>query len=292
MAPFLAGVSSELDSRLPHWLLKNDRGKSLQLRLPGLEEPQFVLDFHQKEVQDFLTNLLYKITQQWAYDILFFEGLYTVSLAPPPNKTQGQVMSDAMRFLRKRCEGKYIVGNQIPIGAALTPIDYLADGPINSWENNWLTWNRLRERHTAIAMLTSRINRHQLYGRFFRAGPLRVAIPGQKSALSLQQEQSCLLLHSLTGGGLLIPYPAAANGDDQELSAEQLCEWRQFLSYQNARISKVEELAADVFGISFTNNGEKWMAFCNLRGSGVHLMHQGQPIDLEGFESLVLKDRI
>jgi len=70
----------------------------------------YALDFYNNEVQTYLTQVFHFLLQKKGFDMVKLDFLYAVCLCPPAHKTRGQVMYDAMVFLRNLVGDKLILG--------------------------------------------------------------------------------------------------------------------------------------------------------------------------------------
>ena len=64
----------------------------------------YALDICNEDVRSYLREVFRTITQDWGYRLLKLDFLYAACIVPRPGKTRGQLMAEAMDFLRE-CAG-------------------------------------------------------------------------------------------------------------------------------------------------------------------------------------------
>ena len=65
----------------------------------------------------------------WGFDLVKLDFLYAVCMLPTEYKTRGQIMCEAMDFLREVIGDKLILGCGVPLGPAFGKVDYCRIGP-------------------------------------------------------------------------------------------------------------------------------------------------------------------
>jgi len=185
--------------------------------------------------------------------------LYAVALAPPPNKTRGQVMHEAMTFLRNIVDNKLILGCGVPLGSSFGLVDYCrigADVHLR-WEHRLLKWLRGRERVSTILSLQNTLSRWQLDGRAFYNDPDVFILRKSKQKLTLQQQHTLFLINVLLGSVLF------TSDDVSEYSEATWEMYDHVLQWKDSQVEKV--ICEDSFyEIHFTHKNEKHIAYCNL----------------------------
>lgn len=288
LAPFVAAKNSDLVRKHPDWLLKNAKGQPLKAGWnPMWGGWYYALDFYNNEVRNHLGGVFHAILDRWGYEMVKLDFLFAVSIAPPPGKTRGQVMHEAMEFLRKLVGTKKILACGVPLGAAFGLADYCRiGGDIHlAWEHRLLAFLRFRERVSSIASLRSTLGRWQLNGRAFHNDPDVFVLRNERQALSLQQQHTVLTINALLGNLLF------SSDDFSQYSPEQMSEVQAALEIRGSRILSVAELQQDFYRIEFENEGARYQALCNLNSRSVELPSTATKsvISLQAFESMVLK---
>ena len=285
LAPFICSESSDLFKNKPQWLLKDNKGLPVKAgHNKNWGGNYYVLDFYKKEVQDYLTSLFFTIINKWGYDLLKLDFLYAVCLAPPAQKTAGQVMCEAMDFIRKISSNAKLLACGVPLGAAFGRVDYCRiGGDVHlSWEDKWLQWQGLRERTSTLASLRSTLGRWQLDGRAFRNDPDVVILRTDNNKLSFEQQNTLASANQLLGGIVLT---SDFVGD---YSTEQHCELKTAFSTENLQIKKVIQKTENLYFIEFIKQNTRFCAYLNLSSKAVPLHLKHGKYELAAFESITL----
>jgi len=285
LAPFIAAKDSELAKKHPDWLLKDAKGQPLKVGWNPMWDGWYhALDFYNNEVRNYLGGVFHAVLDRWGFDLLKLDFLFAVCLAPPPGKTRGQVMHDAMEFLRQLAGPKKILACGVPLGSAFGLADYCRiGGDIHiNWEHRLLAFLRFRERVSTLASLRSTLGRWQLDGRAFRNDPDVFILRNENQRLSPTQQQTVLTINTLLGSLLF------TSDDLGKYSPEQMAELEAVLEWHGSRISRVSELEKDVFKIDFENEGVPYSAFCNLNSRAKMAQTKNGRIEIQPFETIIL----
>lgn len=123
IAPFSAQRSSVIAKDHPDWLIKdNATGKPL-LGCVGWGGA-YTLDIYNGEVREYIRNFFNVILNDWGFDMVKLDFLYSEAMQPRNGKSRGQIMCEAMDFLRE-CVGedKLILGCGVPLGPSFGVVD-------------------------------------------------------------------------------------------------------------------------------------------------------------------------
>ena len=282
LAPFVCDARSDVFKKQTDWLLKDSTGKPVKAGYNPLWGGWFyALDFYNKNVQDYLTGVLFTVLHKWNYDLLKLDFLYAACLYPPIGKTRGQVMHEAMQFLRHNMEGKLMLACGVPLAAAFHHADYCRIGAdIHlQWEHGLLRFLKHRERVSTKLALRSTIGRWQLNGRVFHNDPDVFILRDQNNKLTENQQYSILLVNRLLGNLLF------TSDNPSDYSPEALSEMQLLFELKDVIVEAVKVVDEDRYQIDFANKGARFSAFCNLTNKP-WIINQFQ---LEAFESIVRK---
>ncbi len=160
LAPFVVEAESQIFKTKPDWILRSPNGKPLKVgfapQWSGWLQPYFyALDFYNKDVQEYLTGVFHTILDKWGYDMVQLDLLYAVCILPRSNKTRGQIMHDAMTFLRQIVGNKIIIASNVPFASAFGLVDYCRVGSdrYTEGENKILKFLKYRERDFELSLL-------------------------------------------------------------------------------------------------------------------------------------------
>ena len=121
IAPFAAEFKANIVKEHPEWLIKNAKGKN---QYSGIAWNGFyALDIEQEAVREYIKAFFDKVFDDWGFDMVKLDFLYAACINPRNNKTRGQLMCEAMDFLREICRDKIILGCGVPLGPAFGIVD-------------------------------------------------------------------------------------------------------------------------------------------------------------------------
>ncbi len=203
LAPFICEQKSDLFKNHKEWLLKDRLGKPV---LAGMNDKWsgdfYALDFYNLEFRDYLKKVLQTVINNWGYDLVKLDFLYAVCLLPREDKTRGQIMTEAMEFLKDICGNRLTLGCGVPLGPAFGMVDYCRIGNDVSldWEYNDATIIHYRERVSTINTLICSINRRQLNGNVFLNDPDAIIIRHTNNSMNEEQRHTLFLINIIFGG--------------------------------------------------------------------------------------------
>jgi len=221
LAPFVCEKKSEVFRNHRDWVLKDKRGKLVRAGLNSNWSGFFyALDFQNEGLKEHLRSVFKTIFTEWGFDFVKLDFLYAAALKPTHEKTHGQLMVEAMEFLREVCGDKLILGSGVPLGPAFGLVDYCRVGSDVGlqWEDNALRFAGYRERMSAQNSLLSVIGRRHLNGRAFVNDP-DVFILRTSNQSMTQDQRMTLFRINLALGGVLLTSDDPAEYDESELSA-------------------------------------------------------------------------
>ena len=123
IAPFNCQNSSKIKKEHPEWLVRNKLGKPIKgcIAWGGA----YTIDFYNQEAAKYIKNFFNEILNEWGFDMVKLDFLYSICMEPRNNKSRGQIMCEAVDFLRE-CVGeeKYILGCGVPLAPAFGKFDF------------------------------------------------------------------------------------------------------------------------------------------------------------------------
>ena len=261
LAPFIAESASDLVKHHPDWLLRNDQNEPVVAGHSSLWSGRFfALDFYHEEVRDYLQTVFSTMLDTWQFDMLKLDFLYAVALHPPPHKSRGEVMREAMTFLRQLAGDKRLLGCGVPLASAFGLVDYCrvsADVGLK-WEYKILSdLIRYRERVSTYAALRSTLARHQLNQRAFANDPDVFILREENVQMSPQQKHTLFVIN-LICGDLLFTSDNIGLYDDDTM--------RLYLSQFPLRPRDIIDIQDqdNLFTITFRSHGRGYLVFANL----------------------------
>ena len=121
MAPFSVQRTSRTYKEHPDWVIRDRRG----LPMLGVVAwgGAYTLDIYNDEARAYIQSFFDVVLNQWNYDMVKLDFLYSQCMEPRNNKSRGTIMCEAMEFLRACCGDKLILGCGVPLGAAFGYVD-------------------------------------------------------------------------------------------------------------------------------------------------------------------------
>jgi alpha-galactosidase len=261
LSPFVVEPKSRIFQEKKDWLLRGANGKPVAVGYsPYWSGKFYALDFYNREVQDYLTGVFHTVLQTWGFDMVKLDFLYAVAVLPRPNKTRGQVMSDALNFIRRLVGDKMLLACGVPLGSAFGLVDYCRIGAdIHlSWEHRLLKFLGNRERVSTIVALRTVFGRWALNKRAFLSDPDVFILRDKKHQLTDIQQDTVFKINSLLGN-LLFTSDVVS-----EYTEGVLEKYKNIFSLKNCHIYGVIEHEIDLFCIKFVHNDHSYIAYCNL----------------------------
>jgi alpha-galactosidase len=284
LAPFVVSRHADLFRKNPDWLLRDAHGKPLRVGWnPMWGGWYYALDVYHAGVRDYLSGVFHVATEKWGYEMFKLDFLFAACLAPPPGKTRGQVMHEAMCLLRDWVGPRQILACGAPLGSALGQVDFMRiGGDIHlEWEHRLLGLLRHRERVDTLASLRSTLGRWLLDGRAWGNDPDVFILRSEGQSLTPTQQHTVLTINALLGTLLF------TSDDVGAYAPEQMAELEEALNLRPCRVERVREVLPDVYQIDFQKDTEARSAFCNLTGRRVQVPRGAARLDLEPYESMV-----
>ena len=202
LAPFVCEKDSEVFRRFEPWLLKDaDRN---YVKGGSNWSGFYVFDIYNKEFRSYLRKVFDTVTKEWGFGFLKLDFLYAACIEPRQDKTRGQVMADAMDFLREISNGALLLGCGVPLGSAFGKVDYCRIGCDVSldWDDKSYMKMMHRERISTKNSILNSVFRRQLNGRAFYNDPDVYILRDTGTELTDAQKQCLAEINAMNGGVL------------------------------------------------------------------------------------------
>ncbi len=122
LAPFCAQLTSKVAREHPEWMIKNEKTGKPMIKHVGWGGA-YALDIYNEEARDYIKYFFDVILNDWGYDMVKLDFLFTQCLTPRNGKTRGEIMCDGVDLLREACGDKLILGCGVPLGACMGIFD-------------------------------------------------------------------------------------------------------------------------------------------------------------------------
>ncbi len=119
LSPFTVDERSKIAETHGDWILRSSDGRYVKTK-----KNLYVLDIQNSEVREYIRECLHTILFMWGFDLVKLNNLYAAAMMPAGGKNRGQIMCEAISFLRECCGGKLIFADNVPLMAAFGKVDY------------------------------------------------------------------------------------------------------------------------------------------------------------------------
>lgn len=259
LAPFTAEKKSLLLKEHPDWFIKKPDGS---LQPGGMNwSGMYTLDIELPEVREHLRHVFDVVLNEWGYDMVKLDFLYSACIIPIHNKTRGQLMTEGMEFLREIVGDKLLLGCGVPLFPAFGVADYCRIGAdiSLSWDSWWMDRLMHRERVSTKFAIYNSVYRRHLDGRAF--GNDTDVFLLRDANMTMTEEQKLLLgdVVRLTGS-VLFNSDDVSTYDDAKLSA-----LKRITLPNDAVIKRVYEPQKNVLTVEYTENGVNRILTVNMK---------------------------
>ena len=188
------------------------------------------------------------------------EFLYAAAMYPKCGKTRGELMIDAMKFLRARVGKKWLLGCGVPLFPAFGTCDFCRVGSdvdlsFNERVFSKLTNNEIVSTYNAI---TSSVFRHHLNGRAFTCDPDVFFLRKDNIKFTDAQKKLLAKVNSLVGGVLFVSDNAGDYGEEEKRIMKESFS-------RDATVKDVRYLSKNVIQIRYTEKGKDEKLCFNIR---------------------------
>lgn len=204
LAPTLASRDSELVHNHPDWLIKKPNGKPMigNVGWGGA----YILDIEIPQVREYLKDVFDNVVNEWGFDMVKLDFLYSSCLVPRNNKTRGQLMCETMEFLRECVGDKLILGCGVPLGASFGLVDMCRTGCDVDLSYRPKFYNKHTNQEivcTQNSIFNTLFRRH-LNGRAFVNDPDVFFARTHNLKFNVEQKKILAKVNSLCGGVLFV----------------------------------------------------------------------------------------
>ncbi len=265
LAPFICEAESQLWERNPDWLLKDEQDKPVKAGWnPGWSGWFYALDFYNRDFRNYLRQVFDTVLNQWGFSMVKLDFLYAAALLPRQGKNRGQIMGEAMDFIRKQCGDNIVLGCGVPLAPAAGRVDYCRIGGDVApyWEDRLLSTVNYRERVSTKSSLYSTLHRHMLDKRFFGNDPdVFLLRDGKKKVnenkLTPAQRHTLFVLNNLLGSLVFL------SDDVDSYTPEQTQQLAEMFPWPETEVTGFT-CENDLYTITVEAEGQRWLVLANL----------------------------
>lgn len=263
LAPFnVQRGKSRILKEHPDWLIRNPDGKP-QLGCVAWGGA-YTLDIYNPEVREHLKNVFDTVLNDWGYDMVKLDFLYSQCRTPRDNKTRGTIMCEAMDFLRECVGDKLILGCGVPLGPAFGVVDACrisCDVDLSYGGKFYNSMSINNELPSAQNAINNSMFRRHLNGRAFLNDPDVFFLRDHNLTFTWEQKLLLAKINNLFGRVLFV------SDDAGEYSEAELEVLKETFRESDAKILDVKCIGARADGnyeIKFIENGEEKLLYFNL----------------------------
>ena len=263
LAPFnVQRGKSRILKEHPDWLIRNPDGKP-QLGCVAWGGA-YTLDIYNSEVREHLKNVFDTVLNDWGYDMVKLDFLYSQCRTPRNNKTRGTIMCEAMDFLRECAGDKIILGCGVPLGPAFGVVDACrisCDVDLSYGGKFYNSMSINNELPSAQNAINNSMFRRHLNGRAFLNDPDVFFLRDHNLTFTWEQKLLLAKINNLFGRVLFV------SDDAGEYSEAELEVLKETFRESDAKILDVKCVGARADGnyeIKFIENGEEKLLYFNL----------------------------
>lgn len=263
LAPFnVQRGKSRILKEHPDWIIRNPDGKP-QLGCVAWGGA-YTLDIYNPEVREHLKNVFDTVLDDWGYDMVKLDFLYSQCRTPRNNKTRGTIMCEAMDFLRECVGDKLILGCGVPLGPAFGVVDACrisCDVDLSYGGKFYNSMSINNELPSAQNAINNSMFRRHLNGRAFLNDPDVFFLRDHNLTFTWEQKLLLAKINNLFGRVLFV------SDDAGEYSEAELEVLKETFKESDAKILDVKCVGARADGnyeIKFIENGEEKLLYFNL----------------------------
>ena len=262
LAPFnVQRGKSRILKEHPDWLIRNPDGKP-QLGCVAWGGA-YTLDIYNPEVREHLKKVFDTVLDDWGYDMVKLDFLYSQCRTPRDNKTRGTIMCEAMDFLRECVGDKLILGCGVPLGPAFGVVDACrisCDVDLSYGGKFYNSMSINNELPSAQNAINNSMFRRHLNGRAFLNDPDVFFLRDRNLTFTWEQKLLLAKINNLFGRVLFV------SDDAGEYSEAELEVLKETFRESDAKILDVKCVGARADGnyeIKFIENGEEKLLYFN-----------------------------
>lgn len=263
LAPFnVQRGKSRILKEHPDWLIRNPDGKP-QLGCVAWGGA-YTLDIYNSEVREHLKKVFDTVLNDWGYDMVKLDFLYSQCRTPRDNKTRGTIMCEAMDFLRECVGDKLILGCGVPLGPAFGVVDACrisCDVDLSYGGKFYNSMSINNELPSAQNAINNSMFRRHLNGRAFLNDPDVFFLRDHNLTFTWEQKLLLAKINNLFGRVLFV------SDDAGEYSEAELEVLKETFRESDAKILDVKCVGARADGnyeIKFIENGEEKLLYFNI----------------------------
>lgn len=245
LAPFAATKESFIYKEHKDWLVHYDNG---DLYPAGTNWGGFyAIDFYNKDAAEYIRHVFDTILNEWGYDMVKLDFLYAACMVPMYNKSRGQIMCEAMEFVRECVGNKLVLGCGVPLMPSFGKVDFCRIGADVSlaWKHDPLC---IREDVSTPNTVACSIFRRGLNGRAFLNDPDVFLLRDDNIKMSFEQRKLLAEINSVFGSLLFV------SDNVSQYNEKQLGTFVDTVNKGNVRVLSAQRDKNDIITVDYIIN--------------------------------------
>lgn len=260
LAPFAATPDSKVFKEHNDWLVRDDYGQPLCVghNWGGF----YALDIYDEGAREYIRNFFDVVLNEWGYDMVKLDFLYACCTKPIHNKTRGQIMCDAMDFIRECVGDKLILGCGVPLAPAFGKVDFCRIGADMGldWRRNPYT---TREDVSTPNAIYNTVFRRHLDGRAFLNDPDVFLLRDNNMNMSFKKRKLIAKINHIFGN-LLFTSDNVDKYNDKKINAFLAAIDKNKEKFISAEMTKKRDLT-----IVYEENGQRHTLCFNVENGKI-----------------------
>lgn len=249
LAPFNAQIKSTVVKEHPDWFLKHPNGK-YQLGCVGWGGA-YILDLYNEEVRAHIRNFFDVILNDWGFDMVKLDFLYSQCIQPRNGISRGQIMCEAMDFLRECVGDKLLLGCGVPLGPSFGKVDACRISCDVDLSFKDKIYNRIHINNEMLSTkhaMTNSIFRRHLDGRIFCNDPDVMHFRNNNLKFTIEQKTMLATINNMFGNVLFV---SDNIGDYDDFALESI---KKFFKKENYEILSAEYADEDYVRVTIKDD--------------------------------------
>lgn len=260
LAPFNCTMGSQVYKEHKDWLIMDEDGKPVRGLFARFNALAF--DMYNEEFRKHIKEVFRTVFEDWGFDMVKLDFLYSQAMFPRYGKTRGEIMCDAIDFLRECVGDKLFLGCGVPLGAGFGVFDACRIGCDVAPQYAGTYVNRLKlasEVPSAQNSIVNAIFRRHLNGRAFVNDPDVFFLRDFNIKFTMDQKLLLGFVNHLCGGVLFV------SDDVGQYNEEALQYVKYFFAKSEAKIVSADYVGVDDIEVAFDQAGERKVLRFNLK---------------------------
>lgn len=259
LAPFNCTKKSKMYKAHKDWVIK-ENGKPVigTIAWGGA----YVFDMYNEEFRAYIKEVFRNVFDVWGFDMVKLDFLYSQAMFPRNGKTRGEIMCDAVDFLRELVGDKLFLGCGVPHGAGFGVFDACRVGCDVAKQYKGTIVNRMKfaaEVPSAQCSIVNAIFRRHLNGRAFINDPDVFFLRDFNISFTMDQKLLLGFVNHLCGDVLFVSDDVGRYGEDEVKYVKY------FFGKSDAKIIDANYVGKDEIELIFAKDGQENTLHFNLK---------------------------